>query len=59
MGDTIRREEHVLGSTQADAFGAKGSRLNCIARNVRIRAHANFAEWLGPAEQLCQVFVVR
>ena len=42
-GQTISRQEHVLGTTQADSFGAERSGNFGIVRRVGIGAHVQFA----------------
>ena len=48
-------EEHVLGATQADAFGAKLARNFRIARRVGVGAHAQPAKLIGPEHQLVKL----
>ncbi len=49
--DTLGVEEHVLGATKPDAFGAEFARLACIARGVGVGAHAQPPLGVGPAHQ--------
>ncbi len=45
---TVLGEEHVLGTAQADAFGSERNGGLRIARDIGIRAHAEFtAEYVG------------
>ena len=48
-------EEHVLGATKPDSFGAKLARHLRIARRVGIGAHAQPAKLVGPHHQLVKL----
>ncbi len=49
---TIVREEHVLGTAQADAFGAEVASALRVARDVRVGADAEVAaEFVGPLHE--------
>ena len=50
--DTTVAEEHVLGATEADAFGAHVDCHRGIAGAVGIRAHLDFAQAIDPRHQL-------
>src|SRR5262249_29481231 len=51
-------EEHVLGTAEADAFGAKRTSLNGIARNVGIGADLHRAERFRPLHKFLQFGIV-
>ena len=46
---TVLGEEHVLGTAQSDALGAKRARLFRVAGNVRVGPHADLAEMAPPS----------
>ena len=50
--EAILGEEHVLGTAEADAFRSERTRLDGVARNVSIRAHADGTVFFRPVEQL-------
>ncbi len=52
-------EEHVLGTAKANAFGAKGSRLNGIAGDVGIGADLHRAVRVGPVHEFFKLGIVR
>src|ERR1039457_1744215 len=50
--DAVLGEEHVLGATQSDAFGAELARRFGVARDIGISAHAELAaELVGPLHE--------
>jgi hypothetical protein len=49
--------EHVLGSAEADALRPELTSLDGILRRVRVGAHLQPAELVGPAEQPLEVLV--
>ena len=51
--------EHVLGAAEADALGAELARLGGVLGRVRVRAHAQPAELVGPVEDRAEVLVDR
>ena len=51
-------EEHVLGAAEPDAFRSERTRLNRIARNVRIGADLHRAMRIGPIHELLQFRIV-
>src|SRR5262249_53757358 len=52
---TLIAKEHVFGTAQTDAFGAKTARGLGIERRVGIRAYAQFAKLIGPLHQLVKI----
>jgi hypothetical protein len=53
--DVVALEEHVFGAAQADAFGAELARPLCVRRSVRVRAHPQHAQLVGPLHQLVKL----
>ena len=51
--------EHVLGAAEADALRSELARLGGILGRIRIRAHAEPAELVGPVEDRAEVLVDR
>src|SRR5579871_2481399 len=47
-GQAVRLEEHVLGSTEPDALGAKFDGLARVARVVGVRANFELPSLIGP-----------
>ena len=48
----------MLSAAKTDALGAESTRLDCIARDVGIGAHTQFAERFGPGHELHQFRIV-
>ena len=59
IGQPVRRHEHVLGAAEADALGAELARLGGVLGRVGVRAHAQPAELVRPAEDRLEVLVDR
>ncbi len=55
----ILRHEHVLRPTEADSLRAELSRLRRVRRRVRVGAHLEPPELVGPAEDRAEVLVDR
>ena len=51
--------EHVLGAAEPDALGAELARLRGVLGRVGVRAHAQAADLVGPAEDRLEVLVDR
>ena len=58
VSNAIRSKEHVFGSAQSDALGAKGSRLDSIARNVSVGTHAQPTVRVRPAHEFEHLGVI-
>ena len=58
-GQPVLRHEHVLGAAEADALGAELARLGRVLGCVRVGAHAQPAQVVGPAEDGAEVLVDR
>ena len=58
-GQPVLRHEHVLGAAEADALGAELARLRRVLGCVRVRAHAQPPQVVGPAEDGAEVLVDR
>ena len=57
--EPVLGHEHVLGPAEADALGAELARLRRVLGRVGVRAHAQAAELVGPAEDRPEVLVDR
>ena len=58
-GQPVRRHEHVLRPAEADPLGAELAGLRGVLRRVGVRAHAEPADRVGPAEDRLEVLVDR
>src|SRR5262249_8334510 len=56
--NAILSKEHVFRTAEADALSAECARLDGIARDVSVGAHAHFAERLGPTQDGQQLRIV-
>ena len=55
--EALLGHEHVLGPAEADALGAELARLRRVLGRVRVRAHLQPADLVGPAEDGLEVLV--
>ena len=56
-GQPLLAEEHVLGPAEADPLGAELARAGRVGGRVAVRAHAQTAVPVGPAEDRLEVLV--
>ena len=54
---TIGTEEHVLGTTQADALSTQLTSLSCVGGVVGVGLDAEMTDFVGPGEDLLEVGV--
>ena len=57
QGEPLHVGEHVLGAAEADALRAELARLRGVAGRVRVRAHLEPAQLVGPLEDRPEVLV--
>ncbi|MPN29871.1 hypothetical protein SDC9_177324 [bioreactor metagenome] len=50
-GDPVGLKEHMLGATQADAFGTEGHSLLGVVRGVGVGTHFHGADRVGPTHE--------
>ena len=55
--EPLLAEEHVLGAAEADSLGAEPAGALGVDRRVRVRAHAEQAERVGPGEDGLEIRV--
>ena len=55
--ESLLGHEHVLRPAEADPLGAELARLDRILGRVRVRAHAQAADRVGPAEQRLEAVI--
>ena len=55
----VGRHEHVLGAAETDSLGAELACLRRVLGRVGVRAHAQAAQLVGPAEDRLEVLVDR
>src|SRR6185369_9271446 len=53
--EALIAEEHVLGTTESDAFGPKPTRRLRVERRVSIRSHAQAPELIGPRHEFVKI----